>query len=147
MTKIVDTTEVRRWFEQGLTYREMTEIYRQKYNIETTPSMWGNFRRRWGLARRINRDDVLIPWMVSEEHRYHYAITMLRIEARLRAGLSVPERRLRNLETWKDGLRDSGAVVHYDPDTEEGFFYVPRQAGDGDLIHEPDQRTGKPRLD
>jgi hypothetical protein len=38
-------------------------------------------------------------------------------------------------------IKEEGAVVHYDPDTEEGFFYVPRQEGDDDLIHRPPSKT------
>jgi hypothetical protein len=38
-------------------------------------------------------------------------------------------------------IKEEDAVVHYDPDTEEGFFYVPRQEGDDDLIHRPKAKT------
>lgn len=59
--KIQDESEVIRWFEEGRTYQWMIEEYRRKYDIETVVSMWGNFRRRRGLDRRIVRDDDLIP--------------------------------------------------------------------------------------
>jgi hypothetical protein len=38
-------------------------------------------------------------------------------------------------------LADNNAVVHYDPDTEAGFFYIPRSDGDGDLVHKPKVST------
>ncbi|ATW61306.1 immunity repressor [Streptomyces phage Dexers] len=141
--KIVDEGEVVRWFEEGRTYAWMIEEYRRKYNIETVPSMWGNFRRRRGLQRRITRNDELIPWQVKPEHRWLYPIAMLRAEARRREkgdeALSELERT--RLPSWLKMLKDENAVVHYDPDTEEGFFYIPRQEGDDDLIHKPKKVT------
>ncbi|AFV51350.1 transcriptional repressor [Streptomyces phage phiCAM] len=141
--KIQDEGEVLRWFEEGRTYQWMVEEYRRKYNIETVPSLWGNFRRRRGLDRRITRSDELIPWQVKPEHRWLYPVGMLRVEARRREkgeeALSELERT--RLAAWKQMLKDSNAVVHYDPDTEEGFFYIPRQEGDSDFVHKPKVST------
>lgn len=140
--KIQDEQEVIRWFEEGRTYEWMVEEYRRKYNIETVPSMWGNFRRRRGLQRRIVRDDDLIPWHVKREHRWAYAVMMLRTEGRKRAGKPLSEDMEHQLAVWKENLAADKAVVHYDPDTEEGFFYVPRREGiDTDLIRVPERKT------
>jgi hypothetical protein len=139
--KIQDEGEVVRWFEEGRTYAWMVEEYRRKYNIETVPSMWGNFRQRKGLDRRITRDDELIPWFVKEEHRWLYPLAMLRVEARRRDGRTLTENDRSRLASWRQMLAEGDAVVHYDPDTEEGFFYIPRQEGDDDLIHKPERKT------
>lgn len=144
--KIQDEQEVIRWFEEGRTYAWMVEEYRRKYNIETVPSMWGNFRRRRGLDRRIARDDELIPWEVKREHRWDYPILMLRKEARRRSGLPMSEADLDALEAWKRGMDRDGTVVHYEPETEEGWFYVPRRPGvDVDLIRRPERKTTQRR--
>ncbi|MFF4054599.1 hypothetical protein ACFYZ0_02245 [Streptomyces sp. NPDC001708] len=139
--KIQDEGEVIRWFEEGRTYQWMIEEYKRKYNIDTVPSMWGNFRRRKGLDRRLVRDDDLIPWFVKDEHRWAYPLVMLRTEARRRAGKPLTEGDQARLASWTEMLEENKAVVHYDGETEEGFFYVPRQAGDDDLIHRPKQKT------
>ncbi|AWN07548.1 immunity repressor [Streptomyces phage Goby] len=139
--KIQNEQEVLRWFEEGRTYDWMVEEYKRKYNIETVPSLWGNFRRRRGLPRRIVRDDDLIPWLIKEEHRWLYPLAMLRVEARLRAGAKVSELELSRVTNWKQMLEEENAVVHYDPDTEDGFFYVPRQPDDDDIIHKPQRKT------
>jgi hypothetical protein len=48
------------------------------------------------------------------------------------------------LDAWLSGLERDGVVVHYDPDTIEGWWYVPRRDGiDLDLIYEPAERTGR----
>lgn len=145
-SKIQDEAEVIRWIEEGKTYQWMTDEYRRKYNIDTVPSLWSNFRRRKGLNRRITRDDTLIPWAVNVEHRWGYPLAMLRVEARRRAGMELRETDASRLEAWKANLEETNAVVHYDPDTEEGWHYVPRRKGiDKDLIREPEHRTTQRR--
>lgn len=144
VSKIQDEQEVFRWFEEGKTYQQMVDIYLEKYNIETTITMWANFRRRKGLDRRYAYDEQLIPWAMKLEHRHSYPILMLRKEARRRAGLKLPEGVDREVDAWIAGMDVNGTVLHYDPDTEQGWFYVPRRDGtDKDLIREPERRTGK----
>jgi len=143
-TKIQDEAEVRRWFEEGRTYQWMIEEYRRKYNIETVPSMWGNFRRRRGLVRRINRDDDMIPWEVKPEHRWNYHVTMLRAAARREAGLSNNAQAEARLDSWLATLSSGDRVVDYDPDSPDGFSLVPRREGvDTGLIREPVRKTTK----
>lgn len=140
-SKIVNEQEVIRWFEEGRTYQWMSDEYLRRYNLEMSPSAWGNFRARRGLSRRITRDDDLIPWHVKYEHRWDYNLAMLRVEARRRAGHSLRESDASKLESWRRKLDDLNAVVHYDPDTPEGFFYVPRERGDTDIIRRPKVKT------
>lgn len=141
-TKIQDETEVRRWFDEGRTYDWMSEQYLSKYNIEMHPSSWANFRRRRGLEPRITRDDDLIPWQVEAEHRHAWPIMMLRREARRRSGKQLTEQSERELDAWLHGLQENNAVVHYEPKTEQGWFYVPRRKGiDNDIIRRPNRRT------
>lgn len=143
-SKIVDDDEVKRWFEEGKTYAWMIEEYKRKYNIETSTSMWGNYRARHGLNRRVAWDQDLIPWAIELRHRYSYPILMLRKEARRRAGFEATEEQNHQIDAWLAGMEESGAVLHYDPDTEEGWFYVPRREGiDKDIIREPRRKTGK----
>ena len=145
-TKIQDEREVIRWFEEGRTYQWMTDEYRRKYNIETVPSLWGNFRRRKGLARRINRDDDMIPWAIQLEHRQAYPLFMLRVAAREQAGMALRAVDKTRLSAWRAELEEASAVVHYDPDTEAGWFFVKRRDGiDLGLIREPEQKTTRRR--
>ncbi|MBO3103471.1 hypothetical protein [Cellulomonas fengjieae] len=136
-TNIQDEAEVIRWFEEGRTYAWMSQEYERKYNIETVPSLWGSFRRRKGLARRITRDHHVIPWPVREEHRWNYILALLRMEARRRAGATLSDADAGRLERFRVQLAESGLVVHYDAETAEGFHCVPRRPGiDQDLIRE-----------
>lgn len=47
----------------------------------------------------------------------------------------------RQVPKWLAMLEENNAVVHYDPDTEEGFFYVPREPQDDDIIRRPRRKT------
>ncbi|MEX0427887.1 hypothetical protein AB3X52_09665 [Nocardioides sp. DS6] len=143
-SKIQNEREVLRWFEEGRTYEWMVRTYRQKYNIETTISMWGNFRRRRGLDRRITWDDELIPWKIKPEHNHDYPILMLRKEARRRAGFPLPDGVDGEVDAWLRGMQRDGTVLHYDPTAKKGWCYVPRRSGvDTDIIRKPTRPTGK----
>lgn len=137
VSKIQNEQEVLRWFEEGRTYEWMVEEYLRKYNIQTGITMWANFRRRRGLPRRIVRDDTLIPWEVKAEHRWSYDLQMLRMEARKRAGEKLTHAYEGRLARWLTDLEEAGAVLHYDPDTEEGFHWVSREKTDDDIIRRP----------
>jgi len=142
LTKIQNEQEIIRWFGEGRTYRWMVDEYARKYGIAVGTSMFGNFRRRRGLDRRITRDDDLIPWEVELEHRWSWDIQMLRLEARDRAGIrSLSGEERHRLMAWKQGLERDGLVVDYDPTTIRGFLRVSREANDDDLIRRPRCRT------
>src|SRR5699024_7011329 len=101
-----------------------------------------NIRKRNGVSPRINRDDRLIPWVISPQHRNRLDLLGLRVEGRLRAGLTVNDHSYDSWESWRKKLDDSGLVVDYDP--EKGFSWVERREGvDLDLIREPAHRTGR----
>lgn len=143
-SKVQDMQEALRWLEEGKTYSWLVDEYLRKYNIETTISMWAAIRRRHGIENRIVRDETLIPWAVKEEHRHSHPVSMLRAEARKRAGKTLTPMMADMLESWLKGLERDGCVVHYDPDTEEGWWYVPRREGiDKDLIRVPERVTGR----
>lgn len=140
-TKIQSVDEVRRWYESGVTYREMSELHFEKYGIQVSQGGFSALRRRMGWdARIVVGNNPLMPWRVKDEHRSSYLYTMLRREIRRREGLpwisSDPEEKL---DQWIEGLRENGAVVDYRPDTGPGFFLTYARPGiDNDLVREPD---------
>lgn len=140
-SKIVDEGEVIRWMKEGKTYSWMVEEYQRKYNIETVPSLWSNFRARRGLPRRITRDDDLIPWHVQPQHRWAYPLAMLRAEARRRSGRELRPIDQQRVDGWLRGMDEKNVVLHYDPELPEGFFYVPREKTDTDIIRQPPRKT------
>lgn len=144
-SKVQDAKEVERWIEEGRTYRWMAEEYGRKYNIEAKPTMFSTYRARHGLARRAARNDNLIPWAVKLEHRWAYPIALLRMESRARAGFEMRGEDLGRLKSFHADLEAGDLVVHYDPDTRQGWWLIPRQEGDTDIIHEPPRKTTQRR--
>lgn len=66
---------------------------------------------------------------------------MLRVHARLKQGATPEQIGIPTFEQhqeWLERLSLAGVVVHYDPTTERGFWYVPRRPGvDLDVVREP----------
>lgn len=139
---IQDTAEAIRWMEEeGLTYAEMTERHLAKYHIYVSQTAWSNFRRRQGLGRRIARNSEVIPWAVEPRHQMRYIVQMLRFEARAREGRFLTELEQHKLSLFKQRLEEMNAVIHYEPETEDGFYYVPREEGDEDIVRMPPKVT------
>jgi hypothetical protein len=89
--------------------------------------MFASYRSRHGLPRRIARDP--------------YPLAMLRIEARRRGGFEVRASDSERLASFKRDLYAEGLVVHYDPDTEVGWWLAPRRPGvDLDMIRDPHKK-------
>lgn len=80
-----------------------------------------------------------IPWKLLPEHRHMHPAKMLRTQARLDKGLPVGPSLARQCHAWRAALEADGVVVHYDPETDEGFHRVPRRPGiDQWWVREPD---------
>lgn len=134
--------EAVKMMEAGTGLTDMVRFYREKYDIETSVSMWNDFRRRRGIARRFVWDTEVIPWKLAGDHAYKYEAIRLRQYARRKAGKLIAEKVPGELDAWLRGMDDAGTVVHYDPDTMEGFTYVPRRKGvDLGIIREPERIT------
>lgn len=140
-SKIQNTDEAIRWILEGRTYFWMTEEHRRKYGILISPSGWSYFRRRHGFEPRLVRDDNLIPWGPRPEHKYHYLLYLLRVEARRRAGKPIDSANEGRLAALHRDLREKELVIHYDPDSAEGFLLVPAEPGDDDIIRRPTDRA------
>lgn len=138
--KVQDEQEIVRWYQDGWTYQEMVDEYRRKYNMEVSISMFSGVRRRLGLERRILRNQNLIPWIIAPAHRTAYDLNLLRMEARRREGRKLRNGDMGRLNKWLEWMADEGVVVHYDADTVEGFYYIPRRPGiDTDIIRRPER--------
>ncbi|PPT16679.1 hypothetical protein CYQ11_19695 [Streptomyces cinnamoneus] len=136
-TLVQNEQEAIRWIEENRDYQWIVDKYLEKYGIQTTTSMWATFRHRKGLKRRLTRDTNLIPWEIKPEHRWAYPVVMLRFEARRRAGKELKPADQARLDSWIAEREQEKTVVYYDPATEDGFFYVPREKSDKDLIRQP----------
>jgi hypothetical protein len=78
-----------------------------------------------------------LPWKLAPEHRDHNDARMLRLEGRRREGLPLTSKELRLVSNWIDLLREKNAVVTYEPKTRKGFYWVPKEDSDDDIVRRP----------
>jgi hypothetical protein len=153
---VQDYDEMDRWIIEGRPYREIVELYREKYDIELKPAMLANYRKRRGLPVRQVRSS-LVPAFVEPVHRSKYILDMLRLVGRKRAledaGLSdrdrtaikpMSEREAERVGAFLENLATADAVVIYDPDSVDGFYYVPRLESDTDIVRVVEGPRGRP---
>ncbi len=120
--------------ERGMTHAQIAQHVTKETGVHVSRSTVSAALSRAGLTNRVRYTDT-IPWSpIKTEHNHHYALTQLRIKARLDAGQDVPAEVVERYESWLARLRDNDAVVAYVYDSPDGFYYVPREAGDGDGI-------------
>jgi hypothetical protein len=88
---------------------------------------------------RSQTDETAIPWHpIRPEHRSRYLVRMLRAAARKDRGEKSAPVIEAQLDSFLRQARELDFVVHYDPETAEGFFRVPRRPGvDTWLVRDP----------
>lgn len=88
---------------------------------------------------RATMDDTGVPWHpIRAEHRSRYLVRMLRAATRRQRGEKSSPVIDAQLDNFLKHMEELDAVVHYDPDTDEGFFRVPRRHGvDEGLVRNP----------
>lgn len=93
----------------------------------------GRINFHTGVARRN-----AVPWKLEPEDMMRYIPRMLRAAARMDDGEPVSPATRTQVELFVRRLHELDAVVHYQPDTDERFFRVPRRHGvDEWLVREP----------
>ena len=136
---------VLRWLAEGVTQREIVERLAQQV-VDTTQSAVAMLKARHATGKRAEtmrtatRADLL-PWSLRPEHRQLHAAKMLRAKSRLDRGEDIGPSQKRQLESWLAGLEADQACIHYDPDTEQGFWRVPRRPGLDGIIRDPGVKT------
>jgi hypothetical protein len=108
----------------------MVDRIEEQSGVRVARSTVASALSRAGLTERLRYDKV-IPWSpMRVEHNAHYALTMLRLLARQRAGHNLSDDQEARLESWLAKLAEDKAVVTYRYESPDGFYYVPRKPGD-----------------
>lgn len=133
---------VLRWLAEGHTQLEIVDRL-GAMGIETTQSAIAMLKARHASPeaearmRTLHRAE-LIPWKLRPEHRQLHTAKMLRALSRVRRGEPITPAQDGQLKNWLAGLEADGAVIHYDPETEQGFWRVEAREGvDEDVIRDP----------
>jgi len=121
---VPDKTTLRRWKREGLTQQEMVDRHFAETGIQVSRASIAAAMVRYGLAGTKPRYYGTIPWHVKGEHLTHYAVRMLRLLGRRKAGGDLNNLEALRLDSWLEMLDREHAVVGYDPDSEDGFYYI-----------------------
>lgn len=126
---IPDRTELRRLVREGKTHSDIAEIVYERTGQRVTRGAVSAAISRAGLSTPAHRYSDHLPWRVKIEHSKHYAARMLRLLGRRDNGEELSEGDNARLDAWVAKVEAERVVIAYAPDTEEGFFYVPRPRG------------------
>lgn len=139
MQRVPGKTQLKRYLSKGLTQAQIAEAWEEDSGTRVSRSAIGMAIKRFGLgsAKPRPRYEDMLPWVVSNEHAMAYDARMLRLEARRRQGGEISEHWLKALTGWRRQLDEQNAVITYYSDTPEGFFWIPREDGDDDIIRRP----------
>ena len=140
--KMPSDSTLQKWLDEGLNHEEIQARILEREGEEVALSSISSHLSRVGLTHRV-RYNEFIPWgKISVDHNHCYQLVQLRIGARISKGLPVRDSDRRRFEAWEDQLRAQGAVVHYEYNSPEGFYYVPARAGiDTGLVRVPNPNS------
>ncbi|QXT63440.1 hypothetical protein [Tessaracoccus palaemonis] len=127
-SKMQDVAEFRRWHSEGRSYKWMQAEYKHKYGLDVTTGMFGNWANRLNLPKR-SLGTAELPWRIRHDHRMKTESAMAWAYAREQAGMPVRLETLARYQAWKTYIQSHGWVLHYDPNTEQGFFLVDARPG------------------
>lgn len=117
----------------GLTQKQIAE----RYQVSRSAIAMAISRLGLRSARPRERYMDTLPWTLSPRHRYDRDAKNLRLEGRRRRGLSLSDEEIQRLTAWRAELDRLNAVIVYDARTESGFYWLPRNESDDDIIRRP----------
>lgn len=129
--KVPDKNTLQRWHDAGMTHQAMADRVLAETGERVSRAAISMALQRYNITTEQKaryRDEV--PWHVRVEHLRAYPVRMLRLLGRRRSGEPMADDLSARLDGWLRQLEESNAVVAYDPDSDQGFFYVPREDGD-----------------
>jgi hypothetical protein len=136
VTRAPNATQLRMYLAKGMTQGQVVEAWEKDSGIRVSRSTIGMAMKRFDLEspRPRPRYEDMIPWTVRKEHTMVWDARMLRLESKRRRGEALTDKEKRVLTQWRTRLEEANAVVAYEPDTEEGFFWLHRSSEDDDII-------------
>ena len=127
--KLIPDFKVRQMLRAGHTHKEIVEALAREDYITVTPQAISAWARRNGFDTP-SRARTGYPWRIAPEHRQMLPVRAIQWWTRQEAGEVLPAGAKRRLDAVLEKLDAADAVFHYDPDTIEGWWTVPRRPGD-----------------
>lgn len=139
----IDYSEAEQLLRQGKTQEDVAETFGVSQSAVAVAISRGRIKFDYPTQAK----GKAMPWTIREEHQQRYLARMLRAYHRREQGLTNAPPLERMLVTFLRSMEESDAVIHYDPELEEGFVRVKRRPGvdDHPLIRRDDlDDDGKP---
>lgn len=124
----LDDNEVEQMLRSGWTQTRVVAFYRE-HGTDVSQSAISQAITSGRIRVDTDRAGGGIPWTLKPEHRHRHNARMLRTQARLDVGKDIGATLRPQVEAWRASMEADDAVIHYDPDTEEGFWRVVRRQG------------------
>lgn len=148
--ELPDDGTIERWkLVDKLTYGEMVDRWHtltegRELATEAAFAMRCS-RRGWTKpAKQTN----LIPWVIEGRHKFKHHVQMLRYEAMRRRGEEIHDpRKVSKLDHFLAERVAAKTVIKYEPNSAEGFWDVPAEWFDTDIVRDPElyELEGTPR--
>ena len=116
--------------QSGMTHAEIAEWVERDTGHHVTRAAVSVALSRAGLTEEKRRYGQEIPWRLQGKDLKHYAIRMLRLLGKRRAGDPLTEEETSRLDSWLAKLDEEGVVVAYCADQVPRIIYVPREPAD-----------------
>ena len=133
----IDYAEAEKMLRSGATQQQVADRFGVTQPAVHSAILRGRIK---GITYdRTVRDESGVPWHpIKPEHRDRYLVRMLRAAARRERGEKSTPVLEAQLDKFLEQVKALDFVIHYDPDTAEGFWRVPRRQGvDLGLVRDP----------
>lgn len=137
--KTIDRATLKRYISEGLTLTEMSERFQKEFGVRRARTSFSAAMQRFNLKspHPKTRHKATLPWRVKSEHGMAYEARMLRLLGRRKANLPLSQADTTRLDGFLRELERDHKVVHYDPLTPQGFWFVEKLPGDNGYIRVP----------
>ena len=140
--KMLPDKLVERLDRENKTDMQIVQHLAEHENVHVTRQAISAWRRRRGLARRQVQPKA-VPWKLRPEHVHSALAKAIRIHGMVQQGLTINDDDRARYERVMERLAQDDVVIHYDADTEQGWFLVPRRPGvDDGIVREPGPLSG-----
>lgn len=120
-----DIGTLRAWTEaEGLTHQQCADRWFEQTGLRVKRAAISATIRRAGEAKTAKVFTRTIPWIVKVRHQRRHQVLMLRALGHRLNGTENPARNDDMLDKWLREIRADKVIVGYDPDSDDGFFYI-----------------------
>lgn len=122
---------LQQWYGEGLSYADMARRHNAATGENRTRQAFYMACSRYGISEPQNLDHkAVLPPNMRPEHSKLYDTQMIRQWDARRQGKTYGAREDQKINGWLAHLNDAKVVLLYKPNTQQGWWPVPRKPSD-----------------